>query len=139
MVLFPCHIIPLAVVVTGVLLLAEQLGGAVQPFEPGPEPVPPAVLNDVGPSVEEWAQYLRKISDELEDQSSSTRITRTQEDKLFSQVNSFLTQEHICMSAWFVCQFLCHHQMFKSLTSDLSVLLIRLLAAINCRRLCVCA
>lgn len=76
------------VAVTGVLLLAEQLGGAVEPFKPGPAPVPPAVFNHVGPSVEEWEKYLRKISDDLDEQRSSTGITRMQEDKLFSQVTT---------------------------------------------------
>lgn len=70
-------------------MLAEQLGGAVEPFKPGPAPVPPAVFNNVGSSVEEWEKYLRKISDDLDDQSSSTGTTRTQENKLFSQVNIF--------------------------------------------------
>lgn len=69
-------------------MLAEQLGGAVEPFKSGPAPVPPAVLNDVGPSVEEWEQHLREISDNLENQNFSTEIKRTQEDKLFLQVNS---------------------------------------------------
>lgn len=76
------------VAVTGVILLAEQLGGAVEPFKPGPAPVPPAVFNNVRPSVEEWEKYLREISDDLDEQHSSTGITRTQEDKLFSQVTT---------------------------------------------------
>lgn len=63
----------------------------MEPFKPGPAPVPPAVFNSVGPSVEEWEKYLRKISDDLDEQRSSTETTR-QEDKLFSQVNCFQTQ-----------------------------------------------
>lgn len=70
-------------------MLAEQLGGTVEPFKSGPAPVPPAVFNNVGSSVEEWEKYLRKISDDLDNQSSSAGITGTQEDKLFSQVNRF--------------------------------------------------
>lgn len=90
MFLFPSFIKDcfVVVVVTGVLLLAEQLGGAVEPFKPGPAPVPPALFNNVGPSVEEWEKYLREISDSLDEQRSSTAITRTQEDKLFSQVTT---------------------------------------------------
>lgn len=89
MLIFLLHIKKCLAVVTGVLLLAEQLGGAVEPFKPGPAPVPPAAFNNVGSSVEEWEKYLRKISDDLDDQRSSTGITRTQENKLFSQVNIF--------------------------------------------------
>lgn len=104
MVIFPYHIKICFAVFTGVLLLAEQLGGAVEPFKADPAPVPPAVFNNVGSSVEEWEKYLRKISDDLDDQTSSSGITTTAEDKLFSQVNSFETHKHLYSSAWFVQQ-----------------------------------
>lgn len=81
--------------ITGVLLLAEQLGGAVEPTKLGPSPVPPAIFSNVGPSVEEWEKYLRKISDDLNEQGTS-EPTR-QEDTLFSQVNRSLTWVFIAL------------------------------------------
>lgn len=76
-------------IATGVLLLAEQLGGAVVPTEPGPSPVPPAIFREVGPSVDDWERYLRKMSDDLDKQHTSTDSYTTptrQEDNLFLQV-----------------------------------------------------
>lgn len=81
--------------ITGVLLLTEQLGGAVEPTKPGPSPVPPAIFSNVGPSVEEWEKYLRKISDDLDEQRTSEPIR--QEDTLFSQVNRSLTWVFIAL------------------------------------------
>lgn len=82
----------LVTIATGVLLLAEQLGGAVGPRDQGPPPVPPAVFREVGPSVDDWEKYLRKLSDDLDKQITSTDISSKptrQEDKLFVQVNDF--------------------------------------------------
>lgn len=82
----------LVTIATGVLLLAEQLGGAVGPRDQGPSPVPPAIFREVGPSVDDWETYLRKLSDNLDKQQTSTDISSEptrQEDKLFLQVNGF--------------------------------------------------
>lgn len=84
------EIVFLVTIATGVLLLAEQLGGAVGPTEPGPSPVPPAIFREVGPLVDDWEKYLRKMSDDLDKQHTSTdtssKPTR-QEENLFSQVD----------------------------------------------------
>lgn len=85
-------------VVTGFLLLAEQLGGAVVPTEQGPSPAPPSLFREVGPSVDEWEKYLRNMAEDLEkshtdkptDISSSTR----QEDNIFLQVDHFWFNYH---------------------------------------------
>lgn len=74
----------LVTVVTGVLLLAEQLGGAVVPTEQGPSPAPPALFREVGPSVDDWEKYLRNVAEDLEKQNTDTQ--RGQEENLFSQV-----------------------------------------------------
>lgn len=81
----------LVTVVTGVLLLAEQLGGAVVPTEQGPSPVPPALFKEVGPSVDDWEKYLRNMAEDLDKQHTDTPtdISSTptrQEDNLFLQV-----------------------------------------------------
>lgn len=59
------------------------------PAEPGPSPLPPAIFREVGPSVDDWEEYLRKMSDDLEKQHTSTDSNSeptTQEDNLFLQV-----------------------------------------------------
>lgn len=83
-----CHVLLLAAV-TGVLLLAEQLGGAVVPAEEGPSPVPPALFTDVGVLVDDWEKYLRSMADDVDEQNPDTDIsskTKRQEDNLFLQV-----------------------------------------------------
>lgn len=78
----------LDIAVTSVLLLAEQLGGAVVPEEQGPSPVPPAVFREVGPLVDDWEKYLRSIAEDM-DKRTSTDISSTstrQEENLFMQV-----------------------------------------------------
>lgn len=77
--------------VTGVLLLAEQLGGAVVQEEQGPSPVPPALFREVGPLVDDWEKYLRSIAEDMDKQhaDTSTSISSTsirQEENLFMQV-----------------------------------------------------
>ena len=78
-------------VVTGVLLLAEQLGGAVVPTEQGPSPAPPALFGEVGPSVDDWEKYLRNVAEDLDKRSGTSTeassIPTRQEDKLFLQVD----------------------------------------------------
>lgn len=76
----------------GVLLLAEQLDGAVASAEPGPSLVPPDIFREVGPSVDDWEKYLTTMSDDLDKQHSSTDISlklMRQEEKLFLQVRFF--------------------------------------------------
>ena len=77
--------------VTGVLLLAEQLGGAVAPEEQGPSPVPPALFREVGPLVDDWEKYLRGIAEDMDKQhiDSSTDVSSMstqQEENIFMQV-----------------------------------------------------
>lgn len=74
----------------GLLLLAEQLDGAVVPAEAGSSLQLPAMFREVGPSVDEWVEYLRTVSDHLGQQNASTDIWNParQEEKLFLQVGS---------------------------------------------------
>lgn len=74
----------------GVLLLAEQLDGAVVQADAGATLHPPPMFGEVGPSVNEWAEYLRTISDDLDRQNTSTAPWNParQEEKLFLQVGS---------------------------------------------------
>lgn len=73
------------------------------PSEPGPTPAPPAVFREVGPSVEDWEKYLRKVSDDLEKQRSSTDIsskTIKEEDKLFLQVDHLFPKcANVCIAS----------------------------------------
>lgn len=79
----------------GVLLLAEQLDRAVVPAEPGSSLDPP-MFREVGPSLDEWVEYLRTISDDLDKKNASTDISNLarQEEKLFLQVGS----HHKCLN-----------------------------------------
>lgn len=72
----------------GVLLLAE-LDGAVVPAEPASSLDLP-MFREVGPSLDEWVEYLTTISDDLDKQNTSTDISNPakQEEKLFLQVGS---------------------------------------------------
>ena len=77
--------------VIGVLLPAEQLGGAVVPEEEGPSPVPPALFREVGPLVDDWEKYLRSIAEDMDKQHTDTSadISSTstrQEENIFMQV-----------------------------------------------------
>lgn len=76
----------------------------MEPTKPGPSPVPPAVFSNVGPSVKEWEKYLRKISDDLDEQRTS-EPTR-QEDTLFSQVNRSLTWVFMALDRFTRCPIL---------------------------------
>lgn len=84
------NVFPLVFPLPGVLLLAEQLDGAVVPAEPGSTLHLPPMFREVGPSVNEWVEYLRTISDDLDKQNASTDIWNParQEEKLFLQVGS---------------------------------------------------
>ncbi|XP_056149875.1 serine protease 56 [Lampris incognitus] len=65
---------------------AEQLGGAVWPKEQGPPPTPPAFFREVGPSVDDWEKYLKRLADNLDEKHTSTPSTPLrQEDSLFLQ------------------------------------------------------
>lgn len=90
--LFCSITVALVTFLTCALLLAEQLGGAVEPTEQGPSPVPPALFREVGPSVEDWEKYLRNLSEDLDKQHTDTpgdmsSTPTRQEDKLFLQVD----------------------------------------------------
>lgn len=85
----------LVTIVTGVVWLAEQLGGAVVPTEEGPSPARPALFREVGPSVDDWEKYLRNMAEDLDKQHTDTSLdissapTR-QENHLFLQVEHSL-------------------------------------------------
>lgn len=73
---------------TTILLLAEQLGGAVVSEEQGPSPDPPAVFRGVGPLVDDWEKYLKSIAEDM-DKHISMNIPSTatrQVENLFMQV-----------------------------------------------------
>lgn len=92
-----CHVLLLAAV-TGVLLLAEQLGGAVVPVEEGPSPVPPALFTDVGALVDDWEKYLRSMADDVDEQNPDTDISskiRRQEDNLLLQVRCLMLKNKV--------------------------------------------
>lgn len=94
-----CHVLLLAAV-TGVLLLAEQLGGAVVPAEEGPSPIPPALFTDVGALVDDWEKYLRSMADNVDEQNPDTSTdisskTRRQEDNLFLQVRCLMLKNEV--------------------------------------------
>lgn len=81
-----------SVFVTGLLLLAEQLGETVAPEEPDASLTPPALFKKVGPLVEDWEKYLRNLAEDMDkhhtDSSTATSSTqRTQEDDIFLQVH----------------------------------------------------
>ncbi|XP_029687522.1 serine protease 56 isoform X1 [Takifugu rubripes] len=71
--------------IDGVLLLAE-LDGAVVPAEPASSLDLP-MFREVGPSLDEWVEYLTTISDDLDKLNTSTDISNParQEEKLFLQ------------------------------------------------------
>lgn len=74
----------MVIVVMGLLLLAEQLGGAVVPEEPSPSPVVPALFKDVGPLVDDWEKYLKNMAEDLDKQHADTSLK--QEHNIFQQV-----------------------------------------------------
>ncbi|KAI3374996.1 hypothetical protein L3Q82_021526 [Scortum barcoo] len=76
----------------GLTQIEEQLGGAVVPTEQGPSPAPPALFEEVGPSVDDWEKYLRNLAEDLDKHhtDTSTDISSTptrQEDNLFLQTD----------------------------------------------------
>lgn len=78
----------------GLSLLAEQLDGAVTPAEQG---LPQALFRDVGPSVDDWEEYLRDTADDMEKHHKvSTDIsskTKQNEDNLFLQVQKIFNKK----------------------------------------------
>lgn len=80
------------IIVIDVLLLAEQLGGAVAPEEQDAIAAAPALFKEVGPLVDDWEKYLRNLAEDLDKQhtDTSTDISsthKTQEDDIFLQVH----------------------------------------------------
>ncbi|XP_037131180.1 serine protease 56 isoform X2 [Syngnathus acus] len=65
--------------------MKEQQGGAVTPMEQGSSSVPPALFKALGPSVEDWENYLVTIADNMETQPNDT----TQEEKMFLQAGDY--------------------------------------------------
>ncbi|XP_077370410.1 uncharacterized protein prss56 [Festucalex cinctus] len=68
----------------------EQQGGAVTPKEQISSSVPPALFKALGPSVEDWENYLVTIADDMETQQNDTSTDNSfessrQEEKLFLQ------------------------------------------------------
>ncbi|XP_058495473.1 serine protease 56 [Solea solea] len=55
--------------------IEEQLGGAVEPEEQGPSPVPPALFEEVGPLVDDWEKYLKNMAEDLDKQQLSDTST----------------------------------------------------------------
>lgn len=86
-----------------VLLLAEQLDGAVMPTEQG---LPPALFRDVGPSVADWEDYLKDMADDMDQQhkAGSTDISKTKrnEDNLFLQVPFIESLFYMFRFVWFI-------------------------------------
>ncbi|TKS79927.1 Serine protease 56 [Collichthys lucidus] len=74
----------------GLTQIEEQLGGAVVPTEEGPSPARPALFREVGPSVDDWEEYLRNMAEDLDKQHTDASLdissapTR-QENHLFLQ------------------------------------------------------
>lgn len=65
--------------------------------EPGSSLHLPAMFREVGPSVDEWVEYLRAISKDLDKQNVSTDIWNParQEEKLFLQVGSRINAQTV--------------------------------------------
>lgn len=62
------------------------------PEEQGPSPVPPALFKEVGPLVDDWEKYLKKVAEDLDKQHTdiSTDVSSTptrQEQNMFLQVD----------------------------------------------------
>ncbi|XP_069014120.1 uncharacterized protein prss56 [Embiotoca jacksoni] len=77
----------------GLTQIEEQLGGAVEPPDQGPSPIPPALFRDVGPLVDDWEKYLRNMADDMDKQHSDTfpdvsSTPNRQEDNLFLRDSS---------------------------------------------------
>ncbi|MEQ2211590.1 hypothetical protein XENOCAPTIV_008502, partial [Xenoophorus captivus] len=78
----------------GLTQIKEQLGGAVIPEDQAKQDLshaPPALFRHVGPSVDEWEEYLRNIADDIDEHHQTgitdiSSITKTNEEKLFLQV-----------------------------------------------------
>ena len=81
-----------------VLLLAEQLGGAVRPAEQQqqqrlqPAASSPALFGEVGPLLDDWEKYLTGLAEDLVEDHTDLRsavtpsASLTQENSLFVQV-----------------------------------------------------
>ncbi|XP_077471058.1 serine protease 56 isoform X1 [Stigmatopora argus] len=77
--------------------IKEQQDGAVTPEDQGSSPVPPAFFTALGPSVQDWENYLVTMAEDLETRPNDTSKDSfsTQEENLFSQAgdNSVLHLE----------------------------------------------
>ncbi|KAM4727488.1 uncharacterized protein prss56 [Anableps anableps] len=78
--------------------IKEQLSGAVIPAAQDPSHAPPALFRYVGPSVDEWEEYLRNMADDM-DKHHQTGITdisstiKSDEEKIFLQTQDSLVQQ----------------------------------------------
>ncbi|MED6292649.1 hypothetical protein CHARACLAT_002591 [Characodon lateralis] len=85
----------------GLTQIKEQLGGAVIPEDQAkqdPSHAPPALFRHVGPSVDEWEEYLRNIADDIDEHHQTgitdiSSITKANEEKLFLQTQDSLVQQ----------------------------------------------
>ncbi|XP_061654624.1 serine protease 56 isoform X1 [Phyllopteryx taeniolatus] len=77
--------------IKGVLFIAEQQGGAVTPEEQGSAPV---LFKSLGPSVEDWENYLVTIAEDMEKHPNDTSMDSSSassrpEEKLFLQAGDY--------------------------------------------------
>ncbi|XP_019712348.1 uncharacterized protein prss56 isoform X2 [Hippocampus comes] len=74
----------------GLVPIEEQQGGAVTPTEQGSPSVPPALFKALGPTVEDWENYLVAIAEDMEAQPNDTSAENSfessrREEKRFLQ------------------------------------------------------
>ncbi|XP_054888695.1 uncharacterized protein prss56 [Poeciliopsis prolifica] len=81
----------------GLSQIKEQLGGAVIPAAQDPPHAPPSLFRHVGPSVDEWEEYLRNMADDM-DKKHQTGVTDTStpksdEENIFQQSQDSWVQQ----------------------------------------------
>ncbi|XP_027877310.1 uncharacterized protein prss56 isoform X1 [Xiphophorus couchianus] len=82
----------------GLSQIKEQLGGAMIPAAQDPPHAPPSLFRHVGPSVDEWEEYLRNMADDM-DKQHQTRMTDTSstpksdEENIFQQTQDSWVQQ----------------------------------------------
>lgn len=78
----------------GLRLIAELLGGAVEPEDKGSSQVVPVFFRELGSSVDDWEKYLQSMAEGLDKQQSDTSSTmQRQEDLLFLQKEDLLVHQ----------------------------------------------
>ncbi|XP_014898099.1 serine protease 56 isoform X1 [Poecilia latipinna] len=74
----------------GLSQIKEQLGGAVTPAAQDPPHAPPSLFRHVGPSVDEWEEYLRNMADDMDKQhqtgmTDTSSTPKSDEEDIFQQ------------------------------------------------------